>query len=67
MRELGYGRDYVYDPSSADGIDYSQTSFPEALGEKIYYQPGANGAEIKIREKLEQIRALRAQARAKER
>jgi putative ATPase len=65
MRELGYGRDYVYDPSSAEGIDYSQTSFPEALGEKIYYQPGASGAEIKIREKLEQIRALREQERAK--
>ena len=65
MRDLGYGRDYVYDPSLADGIDYAQSSFPEALGEKIYYQPGGSGAEIKIREKLEQIRALREQARAK--
>lgn len=65
MRDLGYGRDYVYDPSLADGIDYAQSSFPEVLGEKIYYQPGGSGAEIKIREKLEQIRALREQARAK--
>jgi putative ATPase len=65
MRDLGYGRDYVYDPSLADGIDYAQSSFPEALGEKIYYQPGGSGAEIKIREKLEQIRALRDKARVK--
>lgn len=65
MRELGYGRDYVYDPSVSEGIDYAQTSFPDRLGEKVYYQPGNHGAEIKIAEKLTQIRALRQQALAK--
>jgi len=29
------------------------------LGEKVYYQPAAQGAELKIAEKLERIRALR--------
>ena len=59
MKELGYGKDYSYDPDVEGGIDYAQTGFPDALGEKIYYQPVAQGAELKIAEKLERIRALR--------
>jgi putative ATPase len=59
MKELGYGKDYSYDPDVEGGIDYAQTGFPEGLGEKVYYQPVAQGAELKIAEKLERIRALR--------
>ncbi|WP_297799653.1 replication-associated recombination protein A [Arenimonas sp. GDDSR-1] len=59
MKELGYGKDYSYDPDVEGGIDYAQTGFPDALGEKVYYQPVAQGAELKIAEKLERIRALR--------
>jgi putative ATPase len=63
MKELGHGRNYSYDPDVDGGIDFSQTCFPDGLGEKVYYQPVERGAEIKIREKLARIRALRAQAR----
>ena len=59
MKDLGYGKDYSYDPDVEGGIDYAQTGFPDALGEKVYYQPVAQGAEPKIAEKLERIRALR--------
>lgn len=59
MKDLGYGKDYSYDPDVEGGIDYAQTGFPDALGEKVYYQPVAQGAELKIAEKLERIRALR--------
>jgi putative ATPase len=45
------------------GIDFSQTAFPDALGEKVYYQPVERGAEIKIKEKLASIRALREQSK----
>ena len=63
MRDLGYGKNYSYDPDVAGGLDYSQSSFPDALGEKEYYRPVEQGAEIKIKEKLERIRALRKQAK----
>lgn len=63
MKELGFGKGYSYDPDVEGGIDYAQTGFPDALGEKVYYRPVEQGAEIKIREKLERIRALREQSR----
>lgn len=61
MKDLGYGKGYSYDPDIEGGIDYGQTGFPDALGEKVYYRPVAQGTELKIREKLEHIRALRQQ------
>jgi putative ATPase len=61
MKELGFGKDYSYDPDVEGGIDYSQTCFPDALGEKVFYRPVQQGSEIKIAEKLERIRHLRRQ------
>jgi putative ATPase len=63
MKDLGYGKNYSYDPDMEAGIDFSQTAFPDALGEKVYYQPVERGAEIKIKEKLASIRALREQSK----
>lgn len=62
MRDLGYGKNYSYDPDTEGGIDFEQQCFPEGLGEKVYYQPVEQGAEIKIKEKLSRIRALRYQS-----
>jgi putative ATPase len=59
MKDLGYGKNYSYDPDVEGGIDYAQIAFPEALGEPVYYEPVAQGAEMKIAEKLARIRALR--------
>lgn len=63
MKELGFGKGYAYDPDVDGGIDYGQTCFPEALGEKVYYRPVQQGSEIKIAEKLARIRQLRSQHR----
>lgn len=63
MKELGFGKGYAYDPDVEGGIDYGQTCFPEALGEKVYYRPVQQGSEIKIAEKLARIRQLRSQHR----
>ncbi|MNY82754.1 hypothetical protein D3C86_2250460 [compost metagenome] len=46
------------------GIALDQTGFPDALGERVYYQPVARGLEIKLKEKLDRLRAAREQARA---
>lgn len=66
MKEAGFGKGYQYDHDSSDGIAYDQTGFPDAMGEKYYYQPGAQGnaqgLEVKIAEKLKYIRSLRENA-----
>jgi putative ATPase len=64
MKELGYGSGYQYDHDSVDGIALDQTAFPDAMGERIYYQPVARGLEIKLKEKLDRLREARQQARA---
>ena len=39
-----------------DAFSEGQTYFPEEMGEQIYYEPTERGLEIKIREKLKQLR-----------
>ena len=46
-----------------DGIALDQTGFPDEMGERIYYRPVARGMEIKLKEKLDALRAAREDAR----
>lgn len=57
MNDLGYGENYRYAHDETDGISYGQTYFPTALGEQHYYVPTERGLEIKINQKLKQLRA----------
>ena len=66
MKGLGYGKDYQYDHDRAGGIALDQQCRPDALVGRELYQPTERGLEGKIREKLQSIRAARAQARKKE-
>ena len=63
MKSLGYGRDYQYDHDAEGGIALDQTAFPDAMGERVYYQPVQRGMEIKLKEKLDGLRKLRTDAR----
>jgi len=63
MKQLGYGKDYQYDHDVEGGIALGQTGFPEALGERVYYEPVGRGLEAKLKEKLDALRAARARAR----
>lgn len=63
MKQLGYGKDYQYDHDAEGGIALGQTGFPDAMGERIYYQPVDRGMEIKLKQKLDALRAQREQAR----
>jgi len=56
MEELGYGEGYRYAHNEPGGFSAGQTYFPEAMGEQVYYQPTDRGLEIKIGEKLKQLR-----------
>nr|WP_066095569.1 replication-associated recombination protein A [Xanthomonas massiliensis] len=63
MKNLGYGKDYQYDHDVEGGIALDQTGFPDAMGERVYYRPVERGMEIKLKEKLDRLRAAREQAR----
>ena len=39
MKELGYGKGYQYDHDAEGGIALGQTGFPDAMGERVYYEP----------------------------
>ncbi|MCP5475937.1 MAG: replication-associated recombination protein A [Rhodanobacteraceae bacterium] len=62
MKGLGYGKGYQYDHASEQGIAFDQRGFPEELGEQTLYQPVERGLEIKIKERLDWIRARRGEA-----
>lgn len=62
MKELGYSKGYQYDPDVPGGIALGQTGFPDAMGERVYYQPVGRGMEIKLKEKLDPLRAARKAA-----
>ncbi|HVJ37970.1 MAG TPA: replication-associated recombination protein A [Stenotrophomonas sp.] len=64
MKNLGYGAQYQYDHDLEGGIALDQTGFPDAMGERTYYEPVARGLEIKLKEKLDRLREARAAARA---
>ena len=63
MQSLGHGTGYQYDHDVDGGIALGQTAFPEAMGERVYYQPVARGLEIRLKEKLDALREARARAR----
>jgi len=53
---LNNGEGYRYAHDETDAVATGQTYFPEALGEQEYYVPTDRGLEIKISEKLKQLR-----------
>jgi len=63
MKQLGYGKGYQYDHDAEGGIALGQTGFPDAMGERVYYQPVERGLEIKLKQKLDALRAARKKAR----
>jgi len=63
MKSIGYGKHYRYDHDAEGGVALEQTGFPDAMGERIYYQPVERGMELKLKEKLDRLRADRERAR----
>ncbi len=58
MRELGYGKDYVYAHDAADAFVAAE-NLPEALRGRVYYEPSQRGAEAEIAGRLERWRERR--------
>jgi putative ATPase len=63
MKGMGHGRDYRYAHDEADAFAAGERYFPEDMPEKTYYHPVPRGLEIKIGEKLTELRARNEAAR----
>lgn len=61
MRELGHGQGYRYAHDEPDGVALGFTYLPEPLLGAQFYAPVERGLEIKIKERLAQLRALNRQ------
>ncbi len=57
MQELGHGRAYRYAHDEPNAYAAGETYLPEGIAEPNWYQPAPRGLEIKIGEKLAQLRA----------
>lgn len=62
MKNLGFGKDYRYAHDEADAYAAGEHYFPDGMEEPGWYQPVNRGLEIKIGEKLAQLRARDAEA-----
>ena len=58
MRELGYGKGYAYDPDTPDGFS-GQNYFPDEMEPQRFYQPRGEGAEARIKDRLDRWAAMR--------
>src|SRR4051812_8931524 len=62
MKEVGYGKGYVYAPHTEQGVG-GIDCLPESLQGTRFYEPKGEGFEAKLKARLEQYRALREEVR----
>jgi putative ATPase len=58
MKNLGYGKGYVYDPDTPQGFS-GQNYFPDEMPRETYYEPTPYGLEQEIKARLQRWAALR--------
>jgi putative ATPase len=63
MKGLGYGKDYQY-AHDVEGKVANMQCLPDNLRNRVYYKPTGEGIEKRIRERMDEIRKLRAPAAA---
>ena len=56
MKELGYGKDYVYAHDTDDKLS-AMPCLPDSLLGRRYYEPTTQGQEARVKERMEQIEA----------
>ena len=58
MKDLGYGKEYRYAHDEEGGFAAGETYFPEGMRPQEFYRPVERGLEIRIAEKLRELRSL---------
>ncbi|MBO7508968.1 MAG: replication-associated recombination protein A [Alphaproteobacteria bacterium] len=61
MRDMGYGRGYIYDPDTESGCS-GQNCFPESMSRQSFYHPIERGFEREIKKRFEYWNTMRARA-----
>jgi len=56
MKQLDYGKGYRYAHDEEEGFAAGETYLPDGMAEPGFYKPVSRGLEIKIAEKLEQLK-----------
>jgi putative ATPase len=59
MKDLGYGAGYQYDPNTEEGFS-GQDYFPDGVDRPVFYAPKGEGAEARVKERLDRWAALRS-------
>ncbi|HEX4199699.1 MAG TPA: replication-associated recombination protein A [Caulobacteraceae bacterium] len=62
MKQLGYGKGYAYDHNEDEGFS-GQDYFPDGMERQTFYEPKGEGAEARVKERLDRWAALRAEKR----
>ena len=57
MKDLGYGKEYRYAHDEEGGFAAGETYFPEGMKVPVFYRPVERGLEIRIADKLRELRA----------
>jgi putative ATPase len=63
MRDLGYGKGYVYDHATEEGFS-GQDYFPEGTARRTFYRPSERGFEREVKKRLDYWDRLRQRAAA---
>jgi putative ATPase len=61
MRNLGYGKGYVYDHATEEGFS-GQNYFPDGVARRNFYRPGERGFEREVKKRLDYWGKLRQRA-----
>jgi putative ATPase len=59
MKDLGYGKNYAYDPDTPEGFS-GQHYFPDDMPREKYYEPTEHGLQKEIKSRLDRWAAIRA-------
>jgi len=62
MKDLGHGKDYRYAHDEVQGYAAGESYLPDGLPRRHYYQPVNRGLELRIAERLAELRRLDEQA-----
>jgi len=59
MKSIGYGQGYAYDHDAEQGFS-GQNYFPDEMDRRAFYRPKGDGAEARVKERLDRWAELRA-------
>ena len=63
MKDLDYGKDYRYAHDEQGGFAAGEAYWPDGMAAPVLYQPVERGLEIRIADKMRQLRALNLAAK----